>query len=128
VDDFVGYQYRTWKALVDAVERSSVRHVVFLASVGAQHPKGTGPIAALHRAESAMRASTRVHYTFLRAAYFMENLGMSLGMLGQGVLPSFFPPDFALDMVATADIGRVVASLLVEGTTAHQVVEVGGPP
>jgi NAD(P)H dehydrogenase (quinone) len=48
-------------------------------------------------------------------------------MLAQGVLPSFLPKDFAFDMIATADIGRVAAELLLEGTAAPGVVELGGP-
>jgi hypothetical protein len=39
--------------------------------------------------------------TAVRAAYFMENLGGSLSMLPQGVLPSFTPTDLAFDMIAT---------------------------
>ncbi len=65
--------------------------------------------------------------TALRAAYFMENLGGSLAMLGQGVLPSFLPKDFAFDMIATVDIGRQAAELLLQGKAAPGVVELGGP-
>jgi uncharacterized protein YbjT (DUF2867 family) len=125
--DFRAYQDRTVDALAAAVKHSEVPHVVLLSSVGAQHAAGTGPIAALHRAERLLSGIAGTKLTALRAAYFMENLGGSLAMLGQGILPSFLPKDFAFDMIATADIGRVAAELLLEGTAAPGVVELGGP-
>jgi uncharacterized protein YbjT (DUF2867 family) len=124
---FRAYQDRTADALALAVKRSEVPHVVLLSSVGAQHAAGTGPIAALHRVEKLLSEIAGTKLTALRAAYFMENLGGSLAMLGQGVLPSFLPNDFAFDMIAAADIGRVAAELLLEGTAAPGVVELGGP-
>lgn len=125
---FREYQDRTAAALASAVEKSGVPHVVLLSSVGAQHPAGTGPIAALYGAEKALSAIGKTRCSFLRAAYFMENLGGSLGMLAQGVLPSFTPAAFAFDMIATVDIGRLAAQLLVEKADKTQVVELGGPP
>jgi uncharacterized protein YbjT (DUF2867 family) len=124
---FRAYQDRASDALAEAVKLRSVPHVVLLSSVGAQHAAGTGPIAALHRAEKLLSGIAGTKLTALRAAYFMENLGGSLAMLGQGVLPSFFPKDFAFDMIAAADIGRLAAELLLEGTAAPDVVELGGP-
>jgi uncharacterized protein YbjT (DUF2867 family) len=121
------HQDRAADALAEAVKQSGVPHVVLLSSVGAQHAAGTGPIAALHRAEKLLSGIAGTKLTALRAAYFMENLGGSLSMLGQGVLPSFLPKDFAFDMIATADIGRLAAELLLEGRAAPGVVELGGP-
>ena len=97
---FREYQDRTASSLASAVEQSKIPHVVFLSSVGAQHPAGTGPIAALFGAEKAFSAVSTTTFTFLRAAYFMENIGGSLGMLGQGIVPSFTPASFAFDMIA----------------------------
>jgi uncharacterized protein YbjT (DUF2867 family) len=125
--DYRAYQDRTVDALAEAVKQSGVPHVVLLSSVGAQHAAGTGPIAALHRAEARLSGIAGTKLTALRAAYFMENLGGSLSMLGQGVLPSFLPKDFAFDMIAAADIGRLAADLLLEGRAAPGVVELGGP-
>jgi len=125
--DVRGYQDRTVDALAEAVKQSGVPHVVLLSSVGAQHAAGTGPIAALHRAEARLSGIEGTKLTALRAAYFMENLGGSLSMLAQGVLPSFLPKDLKFDMIAAADIGRLAADLLLEGTAAPGVVELGGP-
>src|SRR5439155_15192485 len=88
----------------------------------------TGPIAGLHGAEEKFRREKATAFTFLRASYFMENLGSSLATLPQGFVPSFLPASLAIDMVPTIDIGRLAATLLVEGGKETQIVELGGPP
>lgn len=123
-DDPAAEQRVVIKALGEAIRSSAIAHVVFLSSVGAQHPAGTGPIAALNVAEKDFSTITSTSFTFLRAAYFMENIGGSLAMLGQGLLPSFIPAGFTFPMVATKDIGQQAAKLLVEGPSGHtRVVE-----
>lgn len=120
---FREYQKRTGEAIVEAVRRSAVPHAVVLSSVGAQHPDGTGPIKGLYPVEQGLRAVAGTASTFVRAAYFMENLGGSLGMLAQGVLPSFQPTALAMPMIATRDIGAAVANALREGANATSVIE-----
>lgn len=129
--DFRAWQARAGAALVEAVAAAGVPHVVLLSSIAAQHPDGTGPIQGLHPVERALGRLGSTGVTFLRAAAFMENLLGSLATLPQGVYPSFTPAQLAWPMVATADIGQVAASLLVEGPPAPgapRVVELGGPP
>lgn len=109
-----------------AIADAKVPHVVFLSSIGAQHPTGTGPIRALHHAEREL-AKTGAALTFVRAASFQENWGAALGMLPQGVLPTFVPASFAYPQVATRDIGRTAAAALVEGGTGTQIIELSGP-
>jgi uncharacterized protein YbjT (DUF2867 family) len=59
----------------------------------------------------------------------MENCSWDVAPArAQGVIPSFLQPlDKPVPMVATADIGRVVARLLQENWTGHRVVELEGP-
>ncbi len=115
------------EALVAAVKKSAIPHVVFLSSIGAQHPAGTGPIASLHDAEKAFGQLAGTKFTFVRAAYFQENHGGSLGGLAHGVFPTFNDPGFAFDMVATKDIGLVAAKALREGATGNSIIELTGP-
>ncbi len=121
--DFREYQKRTGAAVVEAVKRSAIPHVVLLSSVGAQLPSGTGPIAGLHPVEEGLRGLSGTVSTFIRAAYFMENLGGSLGMLAQGVIPGFQPTALSFPMIATKDIGNVAAKTLREGATASSIIE-----
>jgi uncharacterized protein YbjT (DUF2867 family) len=112
---------------VKAIRASGVPHVVFLSSIAAQHASGTGPIVSLHDAEAALRGSGAT-LTFVRAAYFQENLAGSLYALADGVFPIFLTPDRAIAMVASRDIGTTAAKALLEGPSAHHsVIELSGP-
>lgn len=124
--DFRAYQHGVIAALAEAVAAAKVPHVALLSSVGAQHAEGTGPIAALHRAEAALRG-TGTHLSAIRAGYFAENFAGSFGMLGQGVLPSFLPEDLPIDLINTRDIGLLAAKTLAEGATTSSIIELGGP-
>jgi len=117
---------RRASAIAAAVEAAGVPHVVMLSSVGAQQADGTGPVLGLRDAEATF---TRAHaaVTFVRAAYFMENWGLALYAVAQGVLPTFLLADKAIPMVATRDIGTAVARLLAEGGRGKRVIELAGP-
>ncbi|MBI2395286.1 MAG: NmrA family NAD(P)-binding protein [Deltaproteobacteria bacterium] len=119
------------RAIVDAwlaaLHSSGVEHVVVLSSIGAQHVEGTGPIKMLHLAERALHAQA-IPATFVRAAYFVENWGSALGPAeNEGILPSFHQPDVAFSMVATRDIGEMVAEALLDPARRHRVIELAGP-
>lgn len=129
--DFRAWQVATGKGIVEAVAAAKLPHVVLLSSVGAQHEAGTGPIAGLHPLEKGLAALPATGASFIRAAYFMENLLGNLGMLDQGVYPSFSPANAAMPMIATADIGKLAAELLAGPAPkpgAPAVYELGGGP
>jgi uncharacterized protein YbjT (DUF2867 family) len=95
--------------------------VVLLSSVGAQRASGNGPIAGLHYAEKKLTPDAS-----LRAAYFMDNwAGLVPVAREQSILPASLTAQRRIPMVASEDIGRVAAGLLVE---KHKgVVELAGP-
>jgi uncharacterized protein YbjT (DUF2867 family) len=118
---------RLARGYVEAIRAAKVPHVVFLSSVGAQHPDGTGPIRTLHAAEREL-ATSGAALTVVRAAYFQENWRNSLGTLATGTVYTFLPTDLAFPQVATPDIGRTAARALVEGPRgAQQIIELVGP-
>ncbi|HVH42086.1 MAG TPA: NmrA family NAD(P)-binding protein [Labilithrix sp.] len=126
VPRFRDYQDGISRALAAAVAESGVPHVVLLSSVGAQHERGTGPIAGLHATERLLGEIRGTAISSLRGAYFYENFGTSLGAVKEaGVLPSFFPSGFAFPMVSTGDIGRLAAELLLERPQRSRIVELG---
>jgi uncharacterized protein YbjT (DUF2867 family) len=126
--DPVGANAKLAAAIAAAVRASSVPHVVLLSSVGAQHPDGTGPIKTLHHAEREL-AATGAGVTAVRAAYFQENWGASLGTLDSGTVYAFLPTELRFPQVATIDIGRTAAAALVEGAARGEtrVIELAGP-
>jgi uncharacterized protein YbjT (DUF2867 family) len=128
--DNIGDKRRMTAAMRDAIERANVPHVVFLSSVGAQHEAGTGPIRIVAHAERELAKATATRFTWLRPAYFAENLGSVLAPArAEGVLPSTFDPTLRIPMVATTDIGRVAARALLEGPADGRasIVELEGP-
>jgi uncharacterized protein YbjT (DUF2867 family) len=67
--------------------------------------------------------------TFLRPAWFMENALWDVpAARDEGVLHSFLQPaDKRFPMVATQDVGRLAAALLLKDWTGTRVVELEGP-
>lgn len=126
--DPLGAQARLTRSIAQAVRTANVPHVVLLSSVGAQHADGTGPIRALHVAEREL-AATGAGLTAVRAAYFQENWGASLGTLATGTIYAFLPTDLSFPQVATVDIGKTAAAALVEGAARGQtrIIELSGP-
>lgn len=120
-------------AMRDAVVESGIPRVVFLSSIGAHLERGTGLIQTLHRAEETMRRVPGLHCTFLRAAFFMENVLDDLDLMkARGILPVFGrvfggDEDRPFPMVATRDVGRTAAQLLVDPLQGASVIELAGP-
>jgi uncharacterized protein YbjT (DUF2867 family) len=126
-EDFLEVNARATKTVAKAAKAAGVPHVVLLSSIGAQHTTGTGPIVALHWAESELKAAG-VDTTFVRAAYFMENLANGLHPAAHdGVLPTFGDPAYPIPMVATEDIGRTAARALLSPRKGHHVIHLTGP-
>lgn len=123
---FRAYQAQAAKAFAGALRAAKVPHVVLLSSVGADIPSGTGPIAGLYEAEKLLRALPDTKATFLRAGFFTENLASSFSALEHGILPTFMPAKAPMEMIATRDIGELAASLLLEGTSAPEIVQLAG--
>jgi len=115
------------EALVGAVRAARPGHVVLLSSVGAELPAGTGPIKYIHVVENGLR-DTGVPTTFLRASSFMENWGAMLpGAIASGALYYGITEGKQFGQVATEDIGKTAAQLLLEGPRGTRVVELTGP-
>jgi len=112
-----------------ALTATKVPHAVMLSSVGAQRPSGTGPIVTVHHAETTLPKAGSTRFTFLRAAYFMENiLANAYPMKNDGVLPVFGGGEtHPFPMVATRDIGDVAADALLAPPAATQWIELSGP-
>ncbi|MEI8259539.1 MAG: NmrA family NAD(P)-binding protein [Deltaproteobacteria bacterium] len=126
--DFFADQKRTADAIASAVKSSSVKHVVMLSSVGANHPAGTGPIKGLHYLENVLR-TTGTTLTAVRAGSFQENIAMAFVPAKQmGIFANFAPSaDYPMPQIASRDIGHLAAELLLAGPTKSEVVDLHGP-
>ena len=114
-------------SIAAAVADSGVPHVVLLSSIGADRTEGdTGPIRWLHHLETRLR-QVDVTLTAIRSCHFQEKVETVLdAVLGAGVYPVFGESaDVPTPMVATRDIGRVVAEALL--APVDEVVDLEGP-
>ena len=127
--DLVGRGRTIVDAYVAALAKSPVPHAVVLSSVAAQQPSGTGPIVITHYAETNLPKVKGTTFTFVRAAYFMENILANVGaMKGDGVLPVFGGGEsYPFPMIATHDIGVIAAEALLAPPQEHAWIELSGP-
>lgn len=111
----------------EAVKKSAIGHVVYLSSIGAQLPGGTGPIRAVHYGEGKL-ADVAADLTILRPPSFMENWAPVIGAAKtQGQLPTFLAPQVKIPTISTKDIGRIGAEQLLAGGQGRKVMELAGP-
>jgi len=125
--DYRALQDRIGEATAKAIRESGVRRVVFLSSVGADLPAGTGPIAGLHAHEERLRQLEGVDVLNLRPGYFFENFEETLGLIKhQGINGGAIAPDVTIPMIATRDIADAAARALRErrfqGVTVRELL------
>ena len=114
-------------AVRQALDATRPAKVVCLSTIGAQAAQ-SNLLTQLTLMEEAL-STLPLPVTFLRPAWFMDNVSWDVRQArDQGVISSFLQPlDKAIPMVATADVGRVAAELLLEDWTGTRVVELEGP-
>ncbi|WP_027211983.1 NmrA family NAD(P)-binding protein [Burkholderia sp. WSM2232] len=115
------------KALSDA----RPQRVAVLSSVGGQRESGLGLITQVRILEDALVGlpDLQVPTAIMRPAWFMENSLWDIAPARDtGVMPSFLQPlDRPYPMVATEDIGRVIANTLTQSWQGRRVIEIEGP-
>ena len=111
--DLREHQERVSDSYAAALSKARVRFVVNLSSIGAQHASNTGPIVGLHNQEQKLDQVAGLNVLHLRAAYFMENLFMSIAPLrSMGMLSGGLRADASMPWIATQDIGAYAAARL----------------
>ena len=119
------------RAVIDSVraalQSAAPGKVVCLSTIGAQAAE-INLLTQRTLMEQALR-DLPMPVTFLRPGWFMENAAWDVAPArDQGVIASFLQPlDKPVPMVATADVGRVAAQLLLERGRGVRVVELEGP-
>jgi uncharacterized protein YbjT (DUF2867 family) len=111
--DLRAHQERVSDSFAAAIANAHVPYVVNLSSIGAQHAEKTGPIVGLHNQEQKLNRIAGLHVLHLRAAYFMENLLLSIPPLrSMGILSGGLAGDTPMPWIATKDIGAYAATRL----------------
>lgn len=128
VENLDAHADRLIAAIAGAVADQRVPHVVMLSSGGADLAEGTGPITGLHRLEQALLA-TGTTLTALRSGHFQEKVTDVIDSARDGgIYPVFASSaDTPVPMVATSDIGQVVARTLQAPPATSESVDLIGP-
>ncbi|MDR3477872.1 MAG: NmrA family NAD(P)-binding protein [Gammaproteobacteria bacterium] len=114
-------------ALKSALCEARPAKVVYLSTIGAQATQQN--LLTQHTIIENILSDLPMPITFLRPAWFMENLSWDLPCACEKrIIQSFLQPlEKKVPMVATSDIGRVGAHLLQEKWSNQRVIELEGP-
>jgi uncharacterized protein YbjT (DUF2867 family) len=114
-------------AIADAVLDSGLRKAVAVSTFGARPGEPCGDLTVLFEFEEKLRAQP-VPVAVNRGAYYMSNWADMLDTVRhRGKLPSFFPEDVAIPMVAPGDLGEAAARRLLEPADQTDTWYVEGP-
>lgn len=117
----------TAASIVAAVNRTGLEKIVVASTYGARPGERCGDLTVLHEFEQMLSALS-VPVAVNRGAYYMSNWVSMLELVrARGTLPSFFPPEFALPMVAPDDLGEWAARRLLTPTSDMGVCHIEGP-
>jgi len=112
-EHYLAYQDRVAEALATAIEKSGVKFVAALSSIGADKTEKTGPVVGLHRFEQRLNRTPGLNVLHLRAGYFMENtLGQASIIPTVGAASGPLRADIKVPMIATRDIGAAAGEAL----------------
>lgn len=117
----------TANAIVEAARGAGLEKVVAASTYGARAGEACGDLTVLYDFEQALSAlDTPVAIN--RAAYYFSNFDILVDAVRKGgVLPTPFPADLLLPMVAPEDLGAAAARRLVSGLDDVGVRHVAGP-
>lgn len=109
----------------EALRQSPPPKLVALSSMGSEKASGVGLITGTHLLEEGLR-DLPFPAAFIRAGSFYENYLFALQAAQGGTMPTFYvPTDRKLPMIATQDIGALVAQLLTTDWTGRRLIELG---
>ena len=112
-ENYMNFQDEAGEIIKEVIVRSGVRKVVNLSSIGAQHARGTGPVAGLHSQEQRLNALPGVDVIHIRASYFMQNFAFSIPSIRKhGTVISSINGNQPIWMISTDDIGMKAAEYL----------------
>ena len=117
----------TVRCLLNALDGSGLEKVVAESTYGAQPGDALGDLSTLYELEQGLTAQP-IPFSIIRAAYYMSNWDMMVTPAREnGLLPTMYPADLRIPMVAPADLGRVAAGLLTEPAERAGIHYVEGP-
>lgn len=109
----------------EAIQKSGVRRIVHLSSIGAHMDKDSGIIMAHHNAELTLSRLSHVAITFMRPTAFYYNLYAFVPVIkSMGVIASNYGAEDTAAWVSPIDIAAAVAEEIVTPLTGRKVLYV----
>ena len=116
----------TARSITNALAGSGLEKIVVTSTYGARQGDSIGDLSTLYTFEQLAIASG-IPAAINRGAYYFTNLDMLAGAAAEGSLPTAFPSDFPLPMVAAPDLGAFAAKRLMSSLDDTGVVHIEGP-
>ncbi|RXA15172.1 NAD-dependent epimerase/dehydratase family protein [Methanosarcina sp. MSH10X1] len=111
----------------EAILSSGITRIIGLSSNGAQHESGTGNLMASYMLEHAF-SDLEIEQIFVRPSYYFSNwLGYLELVKEHGILPTFFPPEMELPMIAPPDVAKFISEVIICKTPQERIYEITGP-
>lgn len=111
----------------EVLRYSGIKKIIGLSSIGAHIDSGTGNMIMSYMLEHAFE-NLSIEQAFIRPAYYYSNwLGYIETAREFGILPTFFPVDLKIPMIAPPDVAEFAANLIMEPKTGDKIYEITGP-
>lgn len=126
-EDTNAVELRTIANILAALDGSGLEKIVAASTYGAQPGNEIGDLSTLWTLEAGLRAQP-IPAAVNRGAYYMTNwIGYADLVRQSGRLPSLFPAETSIPMVAAEDLGRAAAERLLTPPEDVGVKYVEGP-
>lgn len=110
------------KIYAEALEKTRIKRMVMLSSVGAYSPIENGPIKGLHHIEKIYSKLENTSVTFLRAGYFYINFFNDIPLIKTaGIIGGNYPENVDIPVVHPTDIAKAAAEELVKSTPGKNI-------
>lgn len=107
------YQRQATGALIEAIEKSGIKYIVNMSSLGSHMHEGNGIMGGTGEQEVRLNQLDGVNVLHIRSAYFLENFLRTIGVVKKmGINGTAADGDHAIPMVATKDVAVIIAKHL----------------
>jgi len=121
------YQRQVTSNYIQAIEKSGIKYIVNMSSLGSHMHEGNGMMGGTGEQEVRLNQLGNVNVLHIRSAYFMENWLRIIGLVkAKGIAGTAADGDTAIPMVATQDVAKIAAGHLAKldftGKSVHAVM------
>lgn len=121
------YQRKVTGNFIEAIERSGIKYIVNMSSLGSHMHEGNGMMAGTGEQEVRLNQLTDVNVLHIRSAYFMENFLRTIHLVkSKGFNGTAADGDHSIPMVSTKDVAKIAADHLAAldftGKSIHAVM------